>query len=105
MESVFPAMAGSYHGQSEIFQVLWFRIYKNNYELKSLNRIILRIVLPQAGIRFGARHYGNRARRSRRVVMVELSATPSTRACRKWRWKAVTTASVCASKDPVRGRS
>ncbi len=48
---------------------------------------------------------GRAAIRSRRVVMVEASATPSTRACRKWRWKAVTTAWVRASNEPVTGRS
>ena len=40
--------------------------------------------------------------RSRSVVTVETSATPSTLAGRKWRWKAATTASVVSSKVPVR---
>ena len=46
---------------------------------------------------------GRAAIRSRKVVIVEALATPSMRSGRKWRWKAATTASVCASKVPDRG--
>ncbi len=53
----------------------------------------------------GPQDAGSAAIRSRRVVMVEASATPSTRAGRKWRWNAVTTARVRASNVPVTGRS
>ena len=51
--------------------------------------------------RSGTRRYDRWAIRSRRVVMVEASATPSTRSGRKWRWKAATTFSVFSSKTPV----
>jgi hypothetical protein len=37
------------------------------------------------------------------VVNVEWSATPSTRAGRKWRWKAVTTSMVVPSYFPLIG--
>ena len=40
-----------------------------------------------------------------RVARVDSSALPSTRAWRKWRWKAAMVTSVATSKRPVRGTS
>jgi hypothetical protein len=49
--------------------------------------------------------FGRLANRRESVTQVERSARPSTRAGRKWRWKAVTVAPVAASKRPDCGTS
>jgi len=62
------------------------------------------MALPDGSVQWRERPSSAVSRRAR-VAQVERSARPSTRAWRKWRWKALTVTSVATSKRPVCGTS